>query len=78
VPPTSNSDGTPLTNLAGYHIYYGTSATVLGTLLNVAPASTTSAQIQGLKKGTYYFAVTAQTADGVESEMSAVVSKTVT
>jgi hypothetical protein len=33
--PTTNTNGTPATNLAGYHIYYGTSSEALNTVIVV-------------------------------------------
>ncbi len=41
-PPTTNTDGTALTNLAGYRIAYGTSATSLTSVANVPTAGVTS------------------------------------
>ena len=40
--PTENTDGTPLTNLAGYQIYYGTSATA-GSTFTLGAADTADA-----------------------------------
>jgi len=34
--PTDNTDGSALTNLAGYNIYYGTSANAMTTKINIA------------------------------------------
>jgi hypothetical protein len=76
--PTTNSDGSALTDLAGYRVYYGESATALTQSVNISSASTTSYVVQGLASGTWYFAVTAVTNTGAESARSAVVSKTVT
>src|SRR4030042_1896878 len=33
--PTTNADGTPLTDLAGYKVYYGTASGTYGTPINV-------------------------------------------
>jgi hypothetical protein len=74
--PTTNSDGTPLTNLAGFHIHYGTSSTNLLQTIQVASASATSQVVSNLTAGTWYFAVTAYTNSGSESNPSSVVSKT--
>ena len=76
--PTTNTDGSALTDLAGYHIYYGTSATALTRSVNISSTATTSYELQNLASGTWYFAVTAVTNTGTESAPSAVVSKTVT
>lgn len=77
VPPTLNTNGTPVTTLTGYHIYYGTSAAALTQSIMVSGASTTSYEITGLSSGTWYFAVAADAADGTESAPSNVGSKTI-
>jgi hypothetical protein len=77
VAPTQNSDGTPLGNLAGYNVYYGTSAGSLTQSVQVSSASATSYVVTSLGAGTWYFAVTAYTNTGVESSLSSVVSKTI-
>jgi hypothetical protein len=77
VPPTQNTDGTPVTTLSGYHIYYGTSASALTQSIVISSASTTSYEITGLSSGTWYFAVAADATDGTESAPSNVGSKTI-
>jgi fibronectin type III domain protein len=77
VPPTLNTDGTPVTTLTGYHIYYGTSAGALTQSIPVSGATTASYEITGLSPGTWYFAVAADAADGTESPPSNVGSKTI-
>jgi hypothetical protein len=75
VPPTKNTNGSALTDLAGIRIYYGTSASSLGHMLQVASASSTRTTISNLAAGTWYFAGAAYTTTGVESAKSTVVSK---
>jgi hypothetical protein len=75
-PPTTNTDGTLLTNLAGYRIYYGTSPTALGVVLEIPNASLNAYMVENLTPGTWYFAVTAYTSTGRESVHSNVASKT--
>ena len=75
--PTSNSDGSALTNLAGYHIYYGGSAASLSNMINIASPSTLTYLVSNLGTGTWYFAVAAYTNTGLESGMSNVGSKTI-
>ena len=70
--PSSNVDGTQLTDIAGYRIVYGTSATALTQSVDVAGASTTSKVIGGLSKATYYFAVLTINAAGTASNQSGV------
>jgi hypothetical protein len=72
--PTTNTDGTSLTDLAGYKIYYGTSSGNYATSVNVGNVTTYT--INNLSTGTYYFAVTAYDSSAVESYYSNQVSKT--
>lgn len=72
--PTTNTDATPLTDLAGYNIYYGTSTGVYGSPVDVG--HTRCAVISGLTVGTtYYFAATAYDISANESAYSNEVSK---
>lgn len=75
--PTENADGTQVTDLAGYRVYYGTSPTDLSQSVEVSGAQTTSYVVENLPAGTYYFAVAAYNSAGVESEPSNVASKTI-
>jgi len=75
--PVTNTDGSALTDLAGYHIHYGTSPTALNNVINVSSAGATSYTISSLSSATWYFGVTAYTTDGAESALSSVVSKSV-
>jgi hypothetical protein len=77
VPPTQNTDGSQLADLAGYRVYYGTSAAALSQTVSLGNAGLTSYVVQNLSPGTYYFAVAAYNASGVESAQSSVVSKTI-
>ena len=77
IPPTQNSDGTALTNLAGYRIYYGTSSSSLGQSIQIADIGLTSYTISNLSSATWYFGLTAYTSDGVESPMSGIASKSI-
>jgi hypothetical protein len=74
-PPTRNTNGTSLTNLTGYRIYYGTSANALTQQIQVANASVSTYVISGLGSGTYYFGVRAYNAAGAESVLSNVATK---
>lgn len=77
MPPTSNTDGSVIANLAGYKIYYGTTSTTLNQTVQVANAGLASYVVSNLSSGTWYFGVTAYTADGTESGMSNVAAKQV-
>lgn len=65
--PTNNEDGTPLTDLAGYKIRYGTLPGALNQVVNVVGAAVTSASIEGLAGGTWFFSITSYATGGVES-----------
>jgi hypothetical protein len=75
--PTLNTDGTPVTDLAGYHIYYGTSVGALNSLIDVPGTATTEYEISNLSSGTYYFIVVAYNSLGFESPTSNQASKTI-
>lgn len=76
-PPTQNTDGTSLTNLAGYRIAYGTTSTALTSTIQVANPGLSSYTVTNLAPGTYYFAVRAYSSSGTESNNSNVQTKTV-
>jgi hypothetical protein len=68
-PPTTNTDSTPLTALAGYKIYYGLAPGKYITSLNVG--NVTQFQVNNLDDAvTHYFAVTAYNTSGYESDYS--------
>lgn len=77
-PPTTNTNGTALTNLAGYHIYYGTNSSALANEVVVNSPNTLTYDVTNLSSGTWYFAITAYTNSGTESAKSNVGSKTIT
>ena len=77
-PPTENTDGSPLTNLAGYVIRYGTKVDALALEVRISNPGITTSMIEGLTPATWYFTVSAYTSAGVESAPSATGSKTVT
>ncbi len=67
--PTHNVDGTPLTDLAGYRIYYGSMSGAYTDVLEVTLSSSTRQSLI-LSSGSYYFAMTAVDASGNESAYS--------
>lgn len=77
-PPTTNTDGSALTNLAGYRVNYGASATSLIQAVQIANPATTTYTISNLTPGTWYFGVRAYTSQGAESALSNIVSRAVT
>ena len=67
--PVTNADGTLLTDLAGYRIYYGTDTGNYVYYVDIG--NVISYQINDLEAGlTYYFAVTAYDTSGNESAYS--------
>ena len=74
-PPTQNEDGSPLTNLRGFRIYYGMSAADLTTMVEIPNAGVTTAVVENLSPATWYFGVKAYTTAGVESSFSNVANK---
>jgi len=75
--PTQNTDGSALTNLAGFNIYYGTSAGNLSQSVQIANPGLTTYALGNLAPGAWYFAVNAYTTAGAESALSSIASKTI-
>jgi hypothetical protein len=73
--PTENTDGSTLSNLSGYRIRYGTSATTLTQTIVISNASVTTYVVEDLAPATWFFAVTTVTSSGAESTHSNVASK---
>jgi hypothetical protein len=78
VAPATNTDGTPLTDLAGFVINYGTSPDAMSETVKVSSATATGYTVQGLTAGTWYFTVTAYTSAGTQSAPSNVGSESIT
>src|SRR3989344_2041700 len=74
-PPTTNTDGSWLTDLGGYRLYYGTASGNYGSVIDAGNVITHT--VTGLSNGTYYFVVTAYDTSGNESGFSNEVSKTI-
>jgi fibronectin type III domain protein len=70
-PSRKNTDGTPLTDLSGYTIYYGTKPGDYSQKQTIDDPSATHAVIRGLKPGVhYYVAISANNRAGRQSELS--------
>jgi hypothetical protein len=67
-----------LSSLAGYRVRYGKSPDALWSAVTIANAGVANSLIEGLTPGVWYFAVTAFTRDGAESDNSTVVSANIT
>jgi hypothetical protein len=76
-PPNTNSDGSTLTDLAGFRVMAGRSSSDLDLSVYVSDAKATSARLGPLANGTWYFAVRAVNSKGFESANSNVGQKTI-
>ncbi len=76
VAPTQNSNGTPISNLAGYKIHYGTASASYTQVVALSNPSLSRYVVDNLPGGTYFFAITAYNAQGVESALSGEVTAT--
>jgi hypothetical protein len=74
-PPTVNTDGSPLTNLAGYYVHFGTSEASLTQIIELTDSSATTYVVSNLSPGKYYFAVSAYNSLGLEGAWSNIGSK---
>ena len=73
--PTVNADGTPLGDLAGFRIYYGTASPLTVENATVVDlGDVTSYTASNLQPGVYYFAVSAVDQNGNASSLSEEVS----
>lgn len=76
-PPTENSDGSPLLDLAGYNIYFGTSSNSYDNQIQVVNPGLSTYVVENLIPDTYYFSATAFNSSGNESAFSEEVIKVV-
>jgi hypothetical protein len=76
-PPTSNSDGSTLTNLAGYQVRYGRTASNLDQAVSLDNPSINRYVVENLSTGIWYFAVVAVNVSGVTSPLSNTSNKTI-
>lgn len=76
-PPTENTDGSSLSNLAGYQVRYGRSAGNLDQTVTLDNPSLDRYVVENLSSGTWYFAVVAVNSAGAASEPSNTGSKTI-
>lgn len=76
--PTTYTDGTPITSLSGFRVYYSTNSREVAdrtsTLVTLSP-NLISISLEELAPGTWYFAVSAVDGSNVEGELSVVLSK---
>jgi len=74
--PTTNEDGTPLTDLGGYRLYYGSISGAYGTITDVGNVLTYQQQMGNAEGTTMFAVVTAYDTSGNESLPSNEVSLT--
>ena len=75
--PVENMDGSALVDLAGYNIYWGTSAGDYPNSVAITNASISSTVVENLVPGTYEFVATSVNDAGVESGYSNSTTKVV-
>jgi len=73
--PTQNTDGTPLTDLAGFKVHYGATSGSYSVINDYPDPNQTTAVITPLTPGMWFFVATAYNAIGTESDFSGEVSK---
>lgn len=78
IPPTMNTDGTPLTDLTAFKIYYGFSPGNYANQIRIDNPGLSTYVVENLAPNTYYFVATAVKASGAESFFSNMAIKTVT
>ena len=76
-PPAANSDGSPLTDLSAFKVYWGTTEGKYTHSTRISNAAARAHTVTGLASGKWYFVVTALNSAGLESPQSNVWSKTI-
>jgi hypothetical protein len=74
--PDENVDGSPLVDLSGYKIHYGTQSSNYTQTVTLSNAGLSEYVVENLGAGAYYFVITAYNSAGVESPLSGEVSTT--
>lgn len=75
--PPSKVNGSPLDDLAGFRILYGRDSADLDQSVIITDPTTTSYQFSTLTSGTWYFAVVAVNAYGLEGPPTTLMSKSI-
>lgn len=68
VAPTQNEDGSALTDLAGYRIYFGTSTAKYSQEISLTSPGATTYVIENLAPGKYFLVMTSINGSGLESK----------
>ncbi len=75
--PTTNSDGSSLSDLAGFYIYRGNSSSSLSRYVEIDGATAQSFNDLNVPAGTWFYAMSSFNASGGESARTQPVSKTI-
>jgi hypothetical protein len=75
--PTENTNGSALTNLAGYIIYYGTSASAMTQTIDINTVGMQTYVVDNLSAGNWYFQIVAVNSAGEHSSPSATVNASI-
>jgi len=59
IPPQENEDGSPLFDLSGYKVHYGSQSGLLPNIIDIPAPGLAAYFVDGLVSGTYYFKLTA-------------------
>ena len=68
--PTARTDGSPLTNLAGYTVFYGRMSGIYDYQIDISNPGISTYVVENLVSGDWYFAMAAYDAQGLESDRS--------
>jgi hypothetical protein len=68
--PTENTDGSVLSDLSGYHIYYGTDRTQLTNVVDVPGIGVQTYVVDNLASGTWYFSIAAYNSRNTDGDFS--------
>ncbi len=70
VAPTARTDGSPLTNLAGYTVFYGRMSGIYDYQIDISNPGILTYVVENLVSGDWYFALAAYDSQGLESDRS--------
>jgi hypothetical protein len=76
-PVTQTTDGAVLTDLVGYRVFYGLSASTMNNVAVLPDANITTYVVTNLSSGTWYFTVAAYTSSDTQGLTSNVCTKTI-